>query len=798
MIGSKKLAIIWGVCVLALIGYCAHRINTGISFDTSILSLLPADQKDPVAEKVVNEISAKISKKQLFLFQHDDFTKAAQSAQKFCNTLADNDKDNVLSKVACKIDPQQIDKIKQLFFNHRYHLLADSFAAKIAAGNRDELLQETIKSIYAPFTPRVGSILEDPFNHAMEWVQGINTGSNTFIKDGFIAAEYEGQEWIIVFIQTSDDPFSISTQKQVADLIELADAEAMKVDDDIQIVKSGLLFHAMHGAKTARGEISTIGIGSIIFISLVLLLVFRRPSKIALAFIPTLIGCLFAFVLSLLVFERLNLITMVFGASLVGVSIDYALHFLCELNSGEGLDGKMTIKRIFSGLSLGLISSCIAYGALALAPFPGIRQMSLFAVAGLIGSWLTVVCWFSLLSPVNRMGPVYRRGSINRRVGRGDKQFISAWLYKTIIKINQSNFKTLPVLLVLTIVMIVVGVYTFKANDSIAVLNNPSAELKRSEQLIRQLIAPPSSTQFIIVSAASEQELLQREEQVTAQLQNLIADGALTGFNAVSNMVPSIQTQNDDYQMLGEQIYSEDGAISQLYTRLGFPQQQIDQILQTYRSNKDNHLYIKQWLANPASEAINYQWVGETEFGYLSVITLTGPNSEKLEQFFADKDQYVRFVDKVTDISNVLKDYRQVITIMLVAAYIAVLLLLTLRYKRKAIYILLAPFMATVVTVALLSLLGIALNIFCVLALLLVLGIGLDYGIFLKESKCSKESLFAVVLSCYTTICSFGFLSMSNTPVLKFFGLTLLIGIISVWIFTILLYRFQVSDMGVD
>ncbi len=786
MIGSKKLAIIWGICVLALIGYCVHRINNGIGFDTSILSLLPADKKDPIAEKVVNEISAKISKKQLFLFQHSDFAKSAQSAQKFCNALNENDKSNVLSKVSCKIDPGQIEMIKKLFFNHRYHLLANSFAAKVSYESRDELIEETIKSIYAPFTPRVGSILEDPFNHTMEWMQGINTGSNTFVKDGFITAKHEGQEWIIVFVQTRDDPFSISTQKQVADLIELADAEAMKVDDDIQIVKSGLLFHAMHGAKTARGEISTIGVGSIIFISLVLLLVFRRPSKIALAFIPTLIGCLFAFVLSLLVFERLNLITMVFGASLVGVSIDYALHFLCELNSSAELNGKAAIKKIFSGLSLGLISSCIAYGALALAPFPGIRQMSLFAVAGLVGSWLTVVCWFSVLKPV------YKKN------GRENKQPIAYWLYKKANQIHTANFKILPVMLVISVLMTVVCIYTYRANDSIVVLNNSSAELQRSERLIHKLIAPPSSTKFIIVSGDTEQDLLQREEQVTAQLQTLVDDGALTGFNAVSNLVPSIKTQDDNYQVYGQHIYSESGALTELYSRLGFPKQQIDKALESYKLDKDNYLDINMWLTNPASEATNYQWIGKTEFGYLSVITLASPESARLKQFFAANNQHVRFVDKVTDISNVLQDYRQVITMMLVAAYIAVLLLLTLRYKAKAIYILLAPFMATVATVAFLSLLGISLNIFCILALLLVLGIGLDYGIFLKESKCSKESLFAVALSCYTTICSFGFLSMSNTPVLKFFGLTLLIGIVLVWIFTILLYRYQADAMEVE
>lgn len=782
MIGSKKLAGIWGICVIILCCYCLLKISSGVRLDTSILSLLPSDQKDPVAEEVIHRVSSKISKKQILLFQHKEFTKNIKAVNIFCKSLKDADKNNVLAKVACKIDPQQIESAKQFFFRHRFHLMADSFAEKIK--DQKQLINTTMKAVYAPFTPRIGSLLDDPFNHSMESLQEIGSNTKTYIKDGFVVAKNGDREWIIIFVETRDDPFSMATQKQVSGLIANASAKAKtdigSMGSELQIVKSGLIFHALHGAKTAKGEMSTIGIGSIVLIGLALLFAFRSPIKIICAFVPTAIGCLFAFSLSLMVFERINLITMVFGASLVGVSIDYALHFLCELNSNQSDSGKKSIENIFSGLVLGLISSCIAYGALALAPFPGIRQMSLFAVAGLVGSWLTVVCWFSMLKPVGKKGVNF------------ENRAVSNVIYSISLKANNSNARVFLIAIFITVVMAIVGSGFLKANDSIAVLNNPSNELKQSEQLIRSLIDPPSSTQFIIVSAEDEQALLQKEEQVAAQLKQMVIAGKISGFNAVSNIVPSIAAQKKNYRLYGDRIYSLDGALKTLFVKLGIPEQQIDTVLQMYQSDKNNFLNISEWLNSSTADAFGYQWIGKTEFGYLSVITINGASSVLLRKAFADKYEGVRFIDKVADISGVLSKYRQIITIMLIAAYMAVFLLLAIRYKGKAFYIILAPLLSTIITVSILSIIGVELNIFCILALLLVLGIGLDYGIFLKESRCSKESVFAVALSCYTTICSFGFLSMSSTPVLRFFGLTLLIGILLVWLLTFILYRYQI------
>jgi predicted exporter len=73
---------------------------------------------------------------------------------------------------------------------------------------------------------------------------------------------------------------------------------------------------------------------------------------------------------------------------------------------------------------------------------------------------------------------------------------------------------------------------------------------------------------------------------------------------------------------------------------------------------------------------------------------------------------------------------------------------------------------------------GRPLTLFSIMALMLVLGVGVNYSIFLMEGRARSGTTFvAVSLSAATTILSFGLLAFSSTPALARFGATLLVGI---------------------
>jgi len=84
---------------------------------------------------------------------------------------------------------------------------------------------------------------------------------------------------------------------------------------------------------------------------------------------------------------------------------------------------------------------------------------------------------------------------------------------------------------------------------------------------------------------------------------------------------------------------------------------------------------------------------------------------------------------------------------------------------------------ATLGVLAFMALAGQPLQLFNILALVLLLGVGVDYGIFLLEHEEDGSAWLAVVVGAGSTWLSFGLLGLSQTPALKAFGTTLMVGL---------------------
>ena len=89
------------------------------------------------------------------------------------------------------------------------------------------------------------------------------------------------------------------------------------------------------------------------------------------------------------------------------------------------------------------------------------------------------------------------------------------------------------------------------------------------------------------------------------------------------------------------------------------------------------------------------------------------------------------------------------------------------------------PALAAFVCLGVLGYLGEPISLFNVMALLLVLGIGVDYALFFRETGLeSPATLLAITMSSFTTVLAFGLLAFSETTAVHAFGLTVLIGIL--------------------
>jgi predicted exporter len=114
-----------------------------------------------------------------------------------------------------------------------------------------------------------------------------------------------------------------------------------------------------------------------------------------------------------------------------------------------------------------------------------------------------------------------------------------------------------------------------------------------------------------------------------------------------------------------------------------------------------------------------------------------------------------------------------------------VLVLLWLHYRSLAAtaIALLPALLACGTTAGLISLAGLPLNLVNLFGLLLILGMGVDYGVFLAESARQREPVGAtavgLLLSCTTSVLGLGLLSLSSNPGLRSLGVTTAVGVIS-------------------
>ena len=75
-----------------------------------------------------------------------------------------------------------------------------------------------------------------------------------------------------------------------------------------------------------------------------------------------------------------------------------------------------------------------------------------------------------------------------------------------------------------------------------------------------------------------------------------------------------------------------------------------------------------------------------------------------------------------------------------------------------------------------------SLSLFNMLGALLVVALAIDYLVFYQINKLQPKNILAISLSAASSMWVFGMLSASSTPAIFSFGLTVMVGILAVYI----------------
>ncbi|HET9049645.1 MAG TPA: hypothetical protein VFN29_11880 [Chiayiivirga sp.] len=757
----RWLALLWLALVL-LVGVHQVRFWLHAPIESDVLALLPEDAHDPALAQATRRIADASARRIVVLLGTPDAASTQRAVEAFRSSLRRSDEAHTLPLVENTDLSGWFEASRDFFQPWRDRLLTPDQRDALRTRAIEDWSSDALSALYSPLgAPRLTDWQTDPLNLWSAWWQARAAGSGLQLDaDGLV--QDEGQVWAVLQFDTRGSAFRLDGEPIIRAALDRAVAMARTAVPALRELRTGVPLYAEAAAVQANREINIIGWGSLAAVLLLVWLAFRSLRPIALVALSLIVGVACALSVTAWVFGTVHLLTLVFGASLVGVAEDYGIHWFASRQAHPTQARWPLLRGLLPGLSLALGTSALAYLALGLAPFPGLRQMAVFSVVGLTAAFLTVICWFPWL---DRTTPVPTRFSTVLSAG------LASW----------PRLRLTPISVIAGLLLAVVtiaGLARLKPNDDLRSLQALPADLVAQQGEISRVLGLPSPAQFYLVRGADAQTVLQRETALTQKLVALADTGRIRGYRAISDWLPTVQQQEADAALSAA---VEVPVLARLSAQIEQPLQRAE-----FASRP---LTLEAWLASQASLPLRHLWLGAVGDEVASVVMVDGLAGQaalaSLKSLAAGVEG-VRWVDRTAEYSALLGHYRHLMSGLLLVGLALVALTLAVRYRRAFWRAAVPTVLAAIFTLAVLGWLGVPLQLFNVLALLLLVGMGIDYGIFLLEHRGDASAWLAVCVGAASTWLSFGLLALSATPALRAFGLTLLLGIGLVWLLSLL------------
>lgn len=765
---ARPATILWaGISVAAAVA-AALLLGRYAPVQTDLLALLPATERSAAAERAVAAMRDAAGNRAVFLIGDEDAASARRAAGLFAAQLRRSGAFTSVQLEVPDVDPRRLTAAHREF---RFGLLTDADRAVLADGSFD-IEQWLLRRLNDPFrTPLGGTLSQDPFGFFDNFIASLPYRHLRFdLDDGLLVVrgETKGARGIHVLVsaELAGSAYDDRIQRSSIAAVAAAEAAAHRLAPQAEVLRAGALFFAEAARSSAERDVELIGAGSLIGIVLLMLAVFRSVRPLALGLLTVLTGLGAAVSVTVLAHGEVHVLTLVFGASLIGEAIDYSIqYFSLYAGAGPQWEPKRGLAAVRAGLTLALATSALGYGALMLMPFPAVRQIALFALAGLVAAYLSVL----LLLPELLKRPY--AGDIGRISGPASR-LLEWWIARV-------GPKPAAAIVLALVVLCVPGWLQLRADDDVRALSSRPAALLEQEARIRSLTGVELGARFFVVEAATAEAALQAEERLTARLRLLVETGELAHYQAVSSFVPSAARQEENRQLLRKNLGLEGQGLAEKFRQIGLKSAAAGDLAAAYRESEGRLLTPQAWVASPTAAAFRHLWLGRTGESFASVVVPAGAADNRALEALAGDIPGVTLVDKAASVSRLFGQYRSNLSYGLGVALLLVLGLLSWRYGIwGGAAVLLPAVLGMAAALALGGYAGSAATLFNVMALLLVLGVGVNYSIFLIEGRARAGTTgIAVALSAATTMLSFGLLAFSGTPALAGFGATLLAGI---------------------
>jgi predicted exporter len=665
-----------------------------------------------------------------------------------------------------------------LYWPRRHYLLDDAEQRLSAAG-----LQAAAQALKQELGRPTGSLIKrvapgDPlllYPAQLRRLEAARAGGLSLVDGQFVA---DGKH-ALVLLATRNSPFDATSQAPLQAAIAAAFAEA--ATPGVTLEQSAVARFALAAEGSMRADIGRISTVSLLGLLVLFAVMFRSPRLIALSMVPLVAGVLAALASCLLLFGAVHGLTLAFGATLIGVCIDYSVHlfnhYLLDPHLLDPPQGgpEQSARSIAPGLWLGALTTVAGFAGLAWTSFPGLREVAVFASVGVLAAVLATRFWLPALMP-----RAVRAGRLQRAMASGLQRALEG------LGRRRGALLGLPIAALL---VTAIGLPRLQWIDDVKLLTALDPVMLAEDEGVRARVARMDSGRFVVALgsgadvAAAEEAALVVNDAVYSQLAAAQAAGELDEFRSLHTFVRSAASQQRSLAALQAPGLPE--RLAAAFTAEGFTAGAFAKFFSDM-SEVPGPLRLADLQGSPLADLVRSFRVelagSQPTVAVLSLVRGVNDGAALARRLEAAPGSH--YFDQNATMATAYGRYRERTLELMLIGLVGVFGLVWARYRRMTLA--LAAFgpavLAAGTTLGLLALAGVTIGLLHVVALLLVLSMGVDYGVFLAESRADPAgfaaTLLSVLVACVSTVLAFGLLAMSASPALQAIGLTVGIGVL--------------------
>ena len=651
---------------------------------------------------------------------------------------------------------------REILFSNRYLLSPAVSPERFSSTGLRTAVEASIDLLASPAGMMLKGLLgHDPTGEMMEMIGTLDTGGSPASQHGAWASR-DGRRAILM-LQTRAAGSDTDAQAAAIARIHADFAELPKASPDTRLLLSGAAVFAVNSRAAIESEavrLTTISTAAVICL---LLLIYRSVTAVILGLLPVATGALAGIAAVALGFGSVHGLTIGFGTTLIGEAVDYTIYYFVQ-SDGEDGEGRW-MERFWPTIRLGVLTSVFGFASLLFSGFPGLAQLGLYSIAGLVTA--AAVTRFVL--------PHLRPTSFHIRdiapLGRAMAGF---WGQLSRLRL------AIPLLAIAASVVLVTHRDQIWSSG-LSGLSPVSSADQALDQSLRADLGAPDLRYLVVLKAANREAALLAAEQAGMRLTTLVEAGALGGFESPARFLPSEATQRARQQSLP----ARDELARRLDTALdGLPLRadKLGAFLDDVDAARRQPLLTPESLRGSTLALAVDSLLLERPQGWTVLMPLRAPAGDtpldpaRIQAALAGSGAL--FVDIFGESNHLYQAYLDEAILLSLAGCLAIVLLMavTLRQPGRLIRVLI-PLVATeLIVMAGLALTGQRLTLLHLIGMLLIVAVGSNYALFFDRADSNPgddpRTLASLLLANLATVIGFGALAFSPVPVLKAIGIT--------------------------